>query len=448
MKTNKGDGNIEVVKRELKNFKKAPFLKLHALIYIAIVLGQFACGYTLGIAGTAFGNAQTQLGFSDTWLGLLGAGALIGLAGSALMGKLADQFGRKQMLMANMYVFTVLSILQFFSNSPLVLFILRIGLGLMMAIDYTVGNALLIEWLPKEEGPQKQSNLLLYWSLGFALSFLVGNVHVDWHWLLASSAIGSLLAAVFRSVIKIPASPAWLASHGKPKRAQKIVQRRLGPKWGLPKKWFHVKTAKEVSIKTLFSKQYWRQTITGSAFYATQAFAFFGVSIFLPVLLKSMGVTNAFLSGSMYNLALVGGCVIGLLVFNRVGRRPFLLVTFGISAACLFIMALIPNLAGNLLLVIFTVFSVTLSVSLLLDYTYTTELFDVKVRATGVGFVIMMSRFGAAAGTFVLPVVISVAGPAVTMMLCGGVLLLGTGICFFLAPETNPQTSVVKGDSK
>ena len=65
---------IDAAVRKLKNFKLAPFLKVHALIYWAVVLGQFTCGYTLGIAGTAFDLAQTELGFSSAWLGLLGAG--------------------------------------------------------------------------------------------------------------------------------------------------------------------------------------------------------------------------------------------------------------------------------------------------------------------------------------------------------------------------------------
>ena len=435
---------IDAAVRKLKNFKLAPFLKVHALIYWAVVLGQFTCGYTLGIAGTAFDLAQTELGFSSAWLGLLGAGALIGLAGSLVMGNFADRFGRKQMLMGNMYLFTILALLQFFTTSPMLLFLLRIGLGLMMAIDYTVGNALLIEWLPKEHGTQKQTNLLLYWAYGFALSFILGSVLADWRLLLASSAVFSLITALFRTVVKIPASPAWLASHGKPKRAQRVVQKRMGKKWGLPKQWFHVKQAEAASWRLLFSKQYRRGTLVGSAFYATQAFAFFGVSIFLPVLLKSLGVANAFLSGSLYNLALIGGTVLGLVTFNRLGRRVFLITTFGVSTVCLFLMTFGRQMSNPLLLTIFIIFAVTLSASLLLDYTYTTELFDIKVRATGVGFVITMSRFGAAAGTFVLPVIIEVAGPYVTMLVCGVVLLLGTVICAWLAPETNPKLTSVK----
>ena len=75
----------------------------------------------------------------------------------------------------------------------------------------------------------------------------------------------------------------------------------------------------------------------------------------------------------------------------------------------------------------------------MLDFPYTSELFDIKLRGTGVGFVIAMSRIGAALGTFLLPVVVSAYGSYVTMAICGVVLLLGTVICYFVAPETNPR---------
>ncbi|WP_444542922.1 hypothetical protein [Lactobacillus helsingborgensis] len=39
------------------------------------------------------------------WIGLIGAGGLIGLSSSALIGRLSDKIGRSQLLMSNMYIF-------------------------------------------------------------------------------------------------------------------------------------------------------------------------------------------------------------------------------------------------------------------------------------------------------------------------------------------------------
>ncbi len=422
-----------------KNYKKAPFSDVHAQLYWALVLGQIACAYALGIAGSAFNHAKLALNINDTWLGLLGAGSLIGLAGSFIMGRISDRFGRKHLLMANMYIYTILSILQFFNSNLLLLFILRVGIGLMIAIDYTVGNSILVEWLPTKDGAKRQSNLLLYWAYGFGLSFLASQFISNWRLMLCSSAVLGLIAAIYRSVVQIPHSPSWLASHGEHRQAQKVIQKNLGKKWGLPKNLLRIRKKSDASTAELFGKKYWKSTLTGTAFYATQAFAFFGISIFLPILLKNMHMNNAFLSGLLYNSAIIVGTAIGIWLFNKMSRRSFLILTFTIPIICLFILALLPKLPSVLTLLVFTVFSIVLSASLLLDFTYTTELFDLRIRATGVGFVIMMSRVGAAAGTFLLPIIVNLAGAYVTLCVCGVILLIGTIICLFTAPETNPK---------
>ena len=44
-----------------------------------------ACGYALGISGTALSEAQNYIHINDFWVGLIGAGSLLGLMGSAIM---------------------------------------------------------------------------------------------------------------------------------------------------------------------------------------------------------------------------------------------------------------------------------------------------------------------------------------------------------------------------
>lgn len=70
-------------------------------------------------------------------------------SGSILIGRLSDKIGRRKLLMLNMYILGFLSLIQFLTNNLILIFIIRILIGLMIAVDYTVGNALLTEWLPK-----------------------------------------------------------------------------------------------------------------------------------------------------------------------------------------------------------------------------------------------------------------------------------------------------------
>ena len=440
---NEKQSNTKNVK-EVKNYKKAPLMPIHLRVFVAVVLGQIACGFALGISGTALSNASKYLNISDLWTGLIGAGSLIGLAGSILIGRLSDKIGRRKLLMLNMYILGILSLTQLLTNNLPILFIIRILIGLMIAVDYTVGNALLTEWLPKGEDSKRQSQLLIYWTLGFIASYVTGSFvtgfgSYTWQIILATGAIPAFIAAFFRSIFPLPASPSWLASRGKVKKANKVIRKHMGRKWGIPKKLKKAKPVKEVSWTILFSGKYLRRTLVGGLFYACQAFAFFGISIFLPILLESMHVTDQKVSGIIYNGGMLIGVLFGILIFNKISRRAFLISNFLLSSILIGFLAIDKNINSNLQLFIFCIFAIILSSGLVLDYPYPTELFDIKVRGTGVGTCITISRFGAAAGTFLLPILTNLGGSSLAMITCAVVLFISFIICLIWAPETSPK---------
>ena len=117
-------------------------------------MGQIACGYTLGIAGTGLAQATSALHLNSFWVGLLGSGTLIGLMGSLIVGNIVDRVGRKTLFLFDMLVFAALALIQYFINDPLILFVVRVLLGLTIAVDYTTGASLLTEWLPAEWSPK------------------------------------------------------------------------------------------------------------------------------------------------------------------------------------------------------------------------------------------------------------------------------------------------------
>lgn len=427
-----------------KDYKKAPVSPVHWGIFIALILGQISCGYALGISGTGLSQAQAYIHLNNFWVGLIGAGSLIGLAGSALMGKIADRFGRKGMLMVNMYLFSILSLLQLVTTNPWLLLLLRILIGLMIAIDYTVGNAWLVEWMPEKVSGRFQSQLIIYWTVGFIGSYIAGimitgfGAH-NWQVVLASSAVPGLITAIYRSAYRLPASPSWVATHVNNDQAQEVIQENLGKKWGLSSKLIKSKAPEKISWTVLFTKEYRRQTLVGGLFYACQAFAFFGISIFLPILLASMQLGNSNLSGIIYNVCVLVGVLIGIAAFKWMSRRALLMSVFFLPAVALLGMILGTNLAAGIQIAIFAFFAVTLSAGLVLDYPYPTELFDIKVRATGVGTCITISRIGAASGTFLLPVLTNIGGAQLAMIVCMVILLIGGLICLIWAPETSPR---------
>lgn len=117
----------------------------------------------------------------------------------------------------------------------------------------------------------------------------------------------------------------------------------------------------------------------GGSFYTCQTFAFFGISIFLPILLQGMDISNPKVSGDLYNVSMLVRIFLGIYLFNHLSRRLFLISNFLLSALLIGILALMPHVSSLIKIVIFSIFAVILSSGLVLDYPYPTELFDTKV---------------------------------------------------------------------
>lgn len=432
-----------------KSYTNAPMTRFHKKVFFSLGLGQIACSYALGIAGTALTQASGPLNLNTFWLGLLGSGTLIGLFGSLFIGTLSDRIGRRSLFTYGMILFTILSASQLFVSNLVLLLLIRIGIGLVISIDYTVGAAMLTEWLPEKESPKYQSYQLIFWFFGFIAAYFVGlfanNLGGEnWRYLISSSAVLGLIVALWRIKANIPESPCWLECNGKKQEAIKLIHQNLGDEYTLPEVESQSEE-KPVAWKDLFSKEVRRNTLVGGIFYACQVFPFFGVGIFLPILLENLNMGNPYLSGILYNIFMMVGVISGIIIFNRISRRAFLLSTFYIAAAALAIMIIWPSAPSTITLIIFSTFSVVLSASTVLQNPYPPELFETRFRGSGVGVVVAMSRIGAASGTFLLPIITESFGVYASLGVCLVFLLIGGVVCQIWAPETSSAFSNKRG---
>lgn len=110
-----------------------------------------------------------------------------------------------------------------------------------------------------------------------------------------------------------------------------------------------------------------------------------------------------------------------------------------LSAILISVLALLPQSSSLVKIIVFSIFAIVLSSGLVLDYPYPTEILDTKEQASGVGTCITISRIGAAAGTFLLPILTEIGGSNLAMLVCAGVLFAAFIICLFWAPETAPK---------
>ena len=132
--------------------------------------------------------------------------------GAILFGMLADRYGRRPVLMVNIFSFSVIELACAFAPSLAVLLALRALFGLAMGGEWGVGAALAFETLPKEGRGTFSGVLQEGYAMGSILAsaaFAVFFHWIGWRGLFILGAMPALL--VFYVQARVGESPVWLA---------------------------------------------------------------------------------------------------------------------------------------------------------------------------------------------------------------------------------------------
>ncbi|MFE4835134.1 MFS transporter [Arthrobacter sp. NPDC056691] len=422
-------------------YEDAPLTRFHIRVAVAGTGGQFSDGFVLGIVGIVLASATAALNLTPLWIGLLGAATLAGLfIGAIVTGPIADRIGRRRIFGWDMLVFGALSALQFFVQEPWQLLVLRLLLGVALGADYVVSKSLVTEHSPRHFRGRLMSFLAIAWALGYVIAYLAGfllsGLGPDaWRWMLLVSAAPALIVFGFR--LGVPESPLWLTQHGRLQEAADVVRRHAGPNVAPPPAG-SAKPARGLAV--LFSAKYRRRTMVGAVFYVCQVIPYFALGTFAPQVMEALGVSGKLAAGAAYNVFLLVGAIVGMLIIDRISRRAFLIGSFILGAALLLALVLFASVSPVLAVILFASFALVLSAAANLEFAYPPELFPTELRASGVGVATASSRLGSAGSTFLLPLVVAGAGISTALSACVVVLLIGAVVCWRWAPETRSES--------
>ncbi|APX02871.1 MFS transporter [Arthrobacter sp. QXT-31] len=426
-------------------YEDIPLNRFHARVAIAGSGGQFSDGFVLGIIGIVLASAKQDLQLTPLLTGLLGAATLSGLfLGAVITGPIADRIGRSPIFRFDMLLIACLSVSQFFIQEAWQLLAIRLVIGLVLGADYVVSKTLVTEHAPRHFRGKLLSMLAVAWAAGYVFAYLVGFLlsgvgDEPWRFMLIASAIPELIVFAFR--VGIPESPLWLLLKGKTKEAAAIVARVAGPNVEMPA----VPAAaarKQSRYGELFNRAYRRRTIVGVVFYVCQVIPYFALGTFAPQIMAALGVTNSLAAGATYNIFLLTGAIVGMIIVDRLSRRLFLIGSFFIGAALLAALVILSPSSTLLAVILFAAFALVLAAAANLEFIYPPELFPTEIRASGLGIVTAGSRIGSAASTFLLPLVLAGLGINVALFSCVAVLLIGGLVCWLWAPETRRESLV------
>ena len=139
--------------------------------------------------------------------------------GALIFGWLADQFGRRPVLMADILLFSGLELATAFAPSLLAFFILRALFGIAMGGEWGIGASLVMESIPARSRGVVSGILQEGYPLGYLLAAVVYGLFFDlvgWRGMFMIGVAPAFLILYIRFGVK--ESPAWLLNRGRPNR--------------------------------------------------------------------------------------------------------------------------------------------------------------------------------------------------------------------------------------
>jgi MFS transporter, putative metabolite transport protein len=416
----------------------APLNGFHLRVVAYTTGGYFVDGYILGMIGIALALLAPDLGLGAVWAGLIGASALAGIfIGGLIFGWVTDRVGRQTMYVADLVVFVTASLLQFFVEGPLALFVLRLVMGIAIGADYAIGSALLSEFLPRRQRGRLLACLNAVWTVGFVAAYVAGYFMQDlgpeaWRWMLASSSVPAGVVLALR--LGTPESPRWLLSKGRVEEARQVVKEYIHPDADIDE--LLAERGNPTSYRKLFSRGLRKRTAFAGLFWFCQVVPYFAIFTFLPTVLEGLGIEGEFSSEVLLNLFLFAGAIVGVVIMDMMPRRTFTIGSFALLAVIGAALGFFPRAPVPVILLLFSIFAFVIAAAADLESVYPAEIFPTEVRASGTGIAAAISRIGAAIGTFLLPTSVEQFGTGPTMLGATAVLLLGLALSVAWAPET------------
>lgn len=405
---------------------------------IAVLIGGMLLdGYILGIVGPVSSAMADELQLSPLWEGLIVAAALLGiLVGSPLGGWAADKWGRKPLFTFDIALFTVASAMQFFIDSPLLLLVARLLMGIAIGIEYSVGWPLMGEFSPTRLRGRLLGAMNIAWYGGFMMAYLIGYLlneytEIGWRFILGTSTFLALLLFIAR--LGMPESPRWLFSVGRREEARLLAQKYL-PDDALND--LEHEDVRKGSFAMLFSRQYWRATLFISGFWFCAVAPYFAIATFADSVLHQYGLAGGLAGGVGLSAVALAGVVITFFLIDKLGRRVLTVPTQWLCAVVLAVIGIWGGAPPAVVLILFLVFSFFNAGYTTLTGVYPAEIFPTEIRGIGTGFATSISRIGAFVGTFLMPLAIENLGTSTTMLIAAAVAFAGAGLSHWLAPET------------
>ncbi|MDT2004987.1 MFS transporter [Rhodococcus opacus] len=418
----------------------APLSRFHKKLALFASGGPFLDGYVLSIIGVAMVQISDQWDLTSSEQGLIGASSLIGiLLGAFAGGWLTDRFGRQALFTIDLVAIIACSVAQFFVQDVVWLIVLRLLIGMAVGADYPIATSLLAEFAPRKYRGPMLGAFVTMWFVGAAAAYVIGEILAQtgddgWRWMLASAALPATMIVLAR--LGTPESPRWLAGKGRIDEANAALAKVFGT--GVTVADLPDESKEDLDVTVLLRAGYGKRMAFVAIFWTCSVIPLFAVYAFAPAILEALNLEGdmAHYGSALITVMFLVGCVIAVLVVNRMGRRPMLIHSFLWSGVALLLLGIFPGASTTVILALFATYAILIGGTQIMQWVYPNELFPTEVRGSAVGLASSLSRIGAAIGTYLVPLSLTGLGIGITMLIAAVITLFGAVISYMWAPET------------
>ena len=323
-----------------------------ALFYAAVIaLGGFLFGFDAAVISGVIGFITPLFDLDDWQIGLVvGAPTLAAIVAALTVGPIADQVGRKKVMITLALLYTISATASAFAPDANTLIVARFIGGLAF------GTLMLAPIYIAELAPARlrgrmvsvnQLNIVIGFSVAYFVNYFllqasqwnepwVAAIKLDehaWRWMLGIEAIPA--AAYFFAMMLVPESPRWLVLHGREAEAHTILQ-RITPPRRIESKLLEIAASAHGATESLMArtKQLLRPelrlilTLGLIVGVAQQISGINSVYFYAPTIFEQSGVgTNAAFAQATYiGIINVVFTIIAMATIDRFGRRPLLVL--------------------------------------------------------------------------------------------------------------------------
>jgi MFS family permease len=394
---------------------RLPWSNWHWRVVVALGITWILDGLEVTIVGT-LGARLTEpeaLGLTDVQVGSIGSFYIVGaVLGALIFGWLTDRLGRKKLFMVSLGWYTVFTVLSGFAWDYPTFALCRFLTGMGIGGEYSAINSAIDELIPARRRGWTDLAINSSWWIGTivgsALSLLLLDPRVfpvALGWRLAFFLGAFIALAVLWLRREVPESPRWLMTHGRIEEAEAIVRRieetvraSLGgrPLPAARGTKVTIDTGRTISLgqaARTMGRVYPSRTFLALTLMVTQAFLY--NAIFFTealVLTRFFGVPSGSVGLYIFPFAignLLGPWLLGGL-FDVVGRRPMIALTYAISGVLLALTGfwfMNGQLTATTITICWSVIFFFASAGASSAYLTASEIFPIEIRAMAIAIV-------------------------------------------------------------